>query len=344
MDRSRIHLLPDEPLMKLNYDASKKEWRKLQSQKGTENGETASAAKEHGVDYYKTLVRASERNLQALARILSLAQFMDGAAAEGYSPEMWELFHVVGDKTLAKFGRGLPLADQVGVRGTLIGGMSEEEFANGADVDYLQRYFPETTKLLFRGEIVDWTSPDGRYSIRKTFTDPLELSDSKVSHAELIEKATGQTVCDLTDADIGVGGGREGSVLWSPDSKRFAYVASDLTTSGGILTGSPLPPQRTQTTVYQSSGNSFAKVNLPPDQAPGKESDPEIKGAVMGHEFVSPVRWTNANTLILERHDYYEKLTPSAGYIHTFGHFYEITVSFKEDGTANTSWKLRDDR
>jgi uncharacterized delta-60 repeat protein len=344
MDRSRIHLLPDEPLMKLNYDASKKEWRKLQSQKGTENGETASAAKEHGVDYYKTLVRASEGNLQALARILSLAQFMDGAAAEGYSPEMWELFHVVGDKTLAKFVRGLPLADQVGVRGTLIGGMSEEEFANGADVDYLQRYFPEMTKLLFRGEIVDWTSPDGRYSIGKTITDPLELSDSKVSHAELIEKATGQTVCDLTDADIGVGGGREGSVLWSPDSKRFAYVASDLTTSGGILPGSPLPPQRTQTTVYQSSGNSFAKVNLPLDQPPGKESDPEIKGAVMGHEFVSPVRWTNANTLILERHDYYEKLTPSAGYIHTFGHFYEITVSFKEDGTANTSWKLRDDR
>ena len=32
----------------------------------------------------------------------------------------------------------------------------------------------------------------------------------------------------------------------------------------------------------------------------------------MGHESVSPVRWTNANTLILERHDYYEKLTPSS--------------------------------
>ena len=51
---------------------------------------------------------------------------MDGAAAEAYFPEAWELFHVVGDKTLAKFVRGLPLADQVGVRGTLIGGMSEE--------------------------------------------------------------------------------------------------------------------------------------------------------------------------------------------------------------------------
>jgi len=343
MDKTRIHLLPDEPLMKFNYDARKKEWRKLQSKRVTENDEIASQAKGHGVDYNKTLVRASEGNLEALVQFFSLAQFMDGAAAEGYFPEAWELFHVVGDKTLAKFVRGLPLADQVGVRGTLIGGMSEEEFANGADVDYLQRYFPETTKILFRGEIVDWTSPDGRYSIRKTFTDPLDLTQSKVSHAELIEKATGQTVCDLTDADIGVGGGREGSVLWSPDSKRFAYVASDLSHAGNLFRTPPPPPQRTQTTVYQSSGNSFAKVNLPLDQPPGKESDPEIKGAVMGHEFVSPTRWANDNTLTLERHDYYEKLAPSSGSIHAFARLYEITVSFKDDGTANTKWKLRED-
>ena len=114
----------------------------------------------------------------------------------------------------------------------------------------------------------------GRYSIRKTFTDPVDLTKSKVSHAELIEKATGQVLCDLTGDDIGAGGDREGSVLWSPDSKRFAYVASDNTTFGGISPSPPVPPQRTQTTVYQSSGNSFAKVNLPLDQPPGKESDP----------------------------------------------------------------------
>jgi dipeptidyl aminopeptidase/acylaminoacyl peptidase len=250
---------------------------------------------------------------------------------------------VVGDKTLAKFVRGLPLADQVGVRGTLIEGLSAEVFANGADVDYLQRYFPETTKILFRGEIIDWTSPDGRYSIRKTFTDPLDLTESKVSHAELIEKATGQTICDLSNADIGVGDAREGSVLWSPDSKRFAYMASDLSQARSLFSIPGPPPQRTQTTVYQSSGKSFTKIDLPLDQPPGKESDPEIRGAVMGHEFVSPVRWADANTLILERHDYYEKLTIPSGK-HSFVRLYEITVSFKNDGTANTSWKLRDDR
>jgi uncharacterized delta-60 repeat protein len=336
MDKTRIHLLPDEPLMKLNYDARKQEWRKLLSKRVTENDEIASQAKGHGVDYNKTLVRASEGNLEALAKFASLAEFMDGAAAEAYFPEAWELFHVVGDKTLAKSVRGLPLADQAGVRRTLIG-ESAEEFANPGDVDYLQRYFPETTKLLFRGEIVDWTSPDGRYSIRKTFTDPLDLSESKVSHAELIEKATGQTLCDLTNADIGVGGDREGSVLWSPDSKRFAYVASS-----PFRTEAP-PPQRTQTTVYQSSGKSFTKINLPLDQPPGKESDPQIRGAVMYEEYVTPTRWAKADTLILERFDHYTKLNPSSGRTHV-DRSYEITVSFKGDGTANTSWKLRDDR
>ena len=132
-------------------------------------------------------------------------------------------------------------------------------------------------------------------------------------------------------------------MLWSPDSKRFAYVTSDKTHAGNLFRTPAPPPQRTQTTVYQSSGKSFAKVNLPLDQPPGKESDAEIRGAVMGHEFVTPVRWADANTLMLERHVYYEKLTPSSGSIHSFGHLYEITVSFKEDGTANTKWKLRDD-
>jgi uncharacterized delta-60 repeat protein len=344
MDRSRIHLLPEEPLMKLNHDVSKKEWRKFQSSRDAELGETASAAKGRGLDYYKVLMAASNGDKKALAQFFSLADSMDGAAAEGYFPDASAVFHLVGDKSFSDFVRGLPVADQVDIRGTVMSGLAEEQFANGADVNYLQRYFPETTKLLFRGDIVDWTSPDGRYSIRKTFIDPLDLAESKVSHAELIEKATGQTLCDLTNADIGAGGDREGSVLWSPDSKRFAYVASDLSHAGRLFRKTAAPPQKTQTTVYQSSDKSFTKIDLPLDQPPGKENDPEIKGAVMGHEFVTPVRWANANTLILERHDYYERLMPPSGSIHGFGRLYEITVSFKNDGTADTAWKLRDDR
>ena len=91
---------------------------------------TASAAKRfRGLNYYKVLTVASNGDKQALAQFFSLADFMDGEAAEGYFPQAWELFHVVGDKTFSNFVRGLPVADQVGVRGTLIGGLSEEEFA-----------------------------------------------------------------------------------------------------------------------------------------------------------------------------------------------------------------------
>ena len=331
MDRTRIRLLPDEPLMKFNYDASKKDWRKRRSAPDSHLGETASSAKARGVNYYKVLTAASNGDKKALAQFFSLAEFMDGAAAEGYDPEAWELFHVVGDKTFAEFLRRQPLGDQVSARGTLIGGGSSEEmFANLAD--YLQRHFPETTKILFRGEIVDWISPDGRYAIRKTFSNPLDLTDSKVTHAEVIEKATGRALCDLTAEDIGARSDREGTVLWSPDSKRFAYQSTDTTHI----------PQKTQTTVYQLSGKSFVKMDLPFNQPPGKESDREITGAVMGHDFVSPTRWQNPNTLILEKHDYYEKLTPSSGEIHGFARLYEMTVSFKDDGTASTSWKLQE--
>jgi uncharacterized delta-60 repeat protein len=331
MDRTRIRLLPDEPLMKFNYDASKKDWRKRRSAPDSHLGETASSAKGRGVNYYKVLTAASNGDKKALAQFFSLAEFMDGAAAEGYYPEAWELFHVVGDKTFAEFLRRQPLGDQVSARGTLIGrGSSEEMFANLAD--YLQRHFPETTKILFRGEIVDWISPDGRYAIRKTFSNPLDLTDSKVTHAEVIEKATGQALCDLSAEDIGTRSNREGTVLWSPDSKRFAYQSTDSTHI----------PQKAQTTVYQQSGKSFVKMNLPLNQPPGKESDPQISRAALGHEFITPTRWENPNTLTLEKHDYYEKLTPSSGEIHTFGHLYEIRVSFKDDGTASTSWKLQE--
>ncbi len=63
----------------------------------------------------------------------------------------------------------------------------------------------------------------------------------------------------------------------------------------------------------------------------------------MEAEFVTPVRWADANTLILERDDHYKKLTVSSHSVDRFARLYEITVSFKDDGTANTSWKLRSD-
>ena len=84
MDKARIHLLPDEPLMKLNYDASKKEWRKLQSGRKAELDDTALAAKrDRGVNYYKVLTVASNGDKQALAQFFSFGEFHGWRGSRG---------------------------------------------------------------------------------------------------------------------------------------------------------------------------------------------------------------------------------------------------------------------
>ncbi len=103
--------------------------------------------------------------------------------------------------------------------------------------EYVRRHFPKTWKVLFPREIVKWPSPDGRYAIRKLFSEEGDDGDTKVVRAELIEKTTGKALLDLTASDIGKGGwDRDGDVLWAPDSKRFAYFSSDLTPgrTGGL--------------------------------------------------------------------------------------------------------------
>ena len=124
MDKTRIHLLPDEPLMKLNHDARKKEWRKIAiAPKCRRERDRLCRPRVAALTILKFWRRASNGDKKALAQFFSLAEFMDGAAAEGYFPDASAVFHLVGDKTLSNFVRGLPVADQVGVRRTLMGGL-----------------------------------------------------------------------------------------------------------------------------------------------------------------------------------------------------------------------------
>jgi hypothetical protein len=150
IDKVHLHLLPDEPLMKLNYAGQKKSWQKWQSAPDSKMGDTASSAKSHGVNYFKTLIQASDGNMKAMARFFSLSPFMDGAAAEGYYPHQWILLHVAGDETFAKFLRrqSVTLREQIG--GT---------FTTPDDTDpiskpkpYLKQYFPKTYQILFGKE------------------------------------------------------------------------------------------------------------------------------------------------------------------------------------------------
>lgn len=145
----RIHVLPDEPLMKLNYAGRKEMWRKLQFKTGT-LAEAAHSARVSGINYYKILTQASEGDLKAMARFFSLYQYMDGGAADQYYPETWELLHVVGDETFAKFLSRQPAK----VRERI-----SETFSSPGDTEpisgpkpYIKRHFSKTYAILFGKE------------------------------------------------------------------------------------------------------------------------------------------------------------------------------------------------
>ena len=143
---NRIRVLPGEPLMKLNYTGSKESWRKLQFKTGT-LAEAADSARGRGINYYKILTQASEGDLKAMARFFSLYQYMDGGAAEQYYPETWELLHVVGDDTFAKFLSGQRAKVRDRISGTFSSTGDTEPISKPKP--YIKRYFPKSYSILF---------------------------------------------------------------------------------------------------------------------------------------------------------------------------------------------------
>ncbi|MCA1601128.1 MAG: SH3 domain-containing protein, partial [Acidobacteria bacterium] len=257
-------------------------------------------ARRHGFNYDTTVRAAARGDLKALKHFFALSKHVDGAAAESHSGVPTVVYHLLGDVKFAAFLKAQPLEYWTMVRNSIAG---------AENIPYLRRHFPETVKVLCRREIVEWPSPNGRYAIRKVFSDEFDLADSKVVRAELIEKETGQIRCDMTADDIGLGPDREGDVLWAPDSKRFAYLSAWMKEHSGPLLRNPPPaPQRKQTTVYQVAGESFVRIEMPLSEVPERVKDEELTGAVVGHEYTEPIRWPKPDVLILERHDYYQKL------------------------------------
>jgi hypothetical protein len=149
IDRSRIRLLPEEPLMKVNFTAGKRKWRKLRAKAVTENDEAAWQAKIHGVNYYDTLLRASEGDLKAIARFDSLAEFMDGAALENYGPEGWALLHVAGDEIFANYLKNSPEKTRESYRDYFsISGSDATEPISKLE-PYIKRHFPKSYRMAF---------------------------------------------------------------------------------------------------------------------------------------------------------------------------------------------------
>jgi hypothetical protein len=288
-----------------------------------------------GVDYHTLARQAAQGDPEAQKKFFGLAEHVDGAAGESYAMDLNVMVHLLGDEKLATFLAAQPVSFLVLTRRAIL-----EAFEMALTPPrYLKLHFPKTHALFLRRQLVDWPSPDGRFAIRKAFSDAEDISISKVTRAELIEKSTGKVLLNLTPDDIGIGSSREGHVLWAPDSKRFAYLSMNLQMGdGNLFSNPPRPPTKKQTTVYQDTGDGFAKVDLPLSEPPGKKDDPELKGAVVGHEYIEPVRWQEQNVLILERHDYYESTHPD-GSIKGVGRLWEITVSFGADGKPDVKWK-----
>jgi hypothetical protein len=261
---------------------------------------------------------AAKGDPDALKRFFGITD-TDGAAAEEHSAVFAAVFHLVGDNKFAAFLAKQPLAYQLEVRKLFYQHPITYPFET---IEYLRRHFPKTTKILFRREIADWPSPDGRYAIRKTVSDEFNLEDAKIERAELIEKQTGKVVADLTQDDRGSGIDREGKVLWAPDSKRFAYYSKNATEG--------------RTAAYQRNEESgaFQRIELPIEQMPGADRDPELKDAKRGHSFAEPTNWSDPTTLLVERHDYFQVTRPPYNSIHGIGRLYHITLAINEDSTA----------
>ena len=297
--------------------------------------EIDEVARAHGFRYARDTRRAARGDFKALKKFFEIARDADGAAAESISGVPSVVCHLLGDERLAKFLAAQPVSYRMMVRNLILG--------NGPE---FRRDFPASARLLFQREMVGWFSPNGRYAIRKVFSDEFALAGSKVARAELIEKKTGRVLCDLTADDIGTGLEREGEVLWSPDSKRVACLTSDLTEQPENSFTNPQPPLRKQTAVYQVAGDVFARVELSLSEAPGEKNDAELKGAVVGHKFTEPVRWRKPNVLILRRHEYYRKLMPIEGStfesIHDLARQYQITATIAPDGKGSAIWKSRE--
>jgi hypothetical protein len=121
-------------------------WQKLQSAHDGQLGEAGTAFKGRGLNYFKILTAASNGDLKAMARFFSVCGDMDAAAAEDCCGRGWELFHVIGDETFAKFPSGQPAKMQKWIAGIFSGGDTEPI---SKPKPYVKRYFPKSYSILF---------------------------------------------------------------------------------------------------------------------------------------------------------------------------------------------------
>ena len=142
MHGSRIRVLFEEPLMRLNFEPWKAEWQRAAAKRDAEA--IKDGQKPHPDDYYPTLLRASKGDIAALSRVFA-AKFED-AAERRYVRDAWAVLHLAGDAPMAEMlTRQPPEHADVGM-------MLGEEWTTAPISDgkrYVKRHFPRTYEALY---------------------------------------------------------------------------------------------------------------------------------------------------------------------------------------------------
>jgi hypothetical protein len=129
---------------------------------------------------------------------------------------------------------------------------------------------------------IRYFSPDKKFAVRIAYDPSLlpesgdEIPAQATRKVELIAMPTEEVLLDFTDEE----GGLQGRVIWSQDSKWFAYALS-------------LGQRVTETRVCHFSGGRFKNLKT---EYLAVESGGDIR-----NEYITPLRWAKPGTLVLEQ-------------------------------------------
>jgi hypothetical protein len=125
-------------------------------------------------------------------------------------------------------------------------------------------------------------SPDQKFAVRISCSSEPEntknIDSSLITAVELVSLPSKEVVTKLSQ---NYDGGAP-SVIWSRDSKWFAFSSSD-------------GPRVTDTYVYHRSGDEFAEFKAENLQV-------DVEGDVR-NQYVKPLRWVKPGVLLLEQYD-----------------------------------------
>jgi hypothetical protein len=164
---------------------------------------------------------------------------------------------------------------------------------------------------------IRYFSPDKKFAVRIAYDPSLlpengeDIPPEAIRILELIAIPSEEVVLDFSDEE----GGLEGKVIWSPDSKWFAYALK-------------LGQRVTETQVCHRSGDRFEKLKT---EYLGVDSGGDVR-----NEYVKPLRWVKPGTLLLEQFSIFRGGAGDARI--------QFTVRFGEDGKFHviTKKKIRE--